>query len=75
MADLADLRRGRASSVIEKKNYQNKSVKVCVIGLGTVGYPTACYIENYSFLCTVTTTTDIKMKSNPLCVRVLCEEV
>jgi len=38
--------------MIEKKDHQNKSVKVCVIGLGTVGYPTANYISNHGFsLC------------------------
>jgi nucleotide sugar dehydrogenase len=36
----------------ENKDCQNNSVKVCVAGLGTVGYPTAQHISNQGFsLC------------------------
>ncbi len=31
------------------RNNLNKSDKVCVAGLGTIGYPTACYISNQGF--------------------------
>lgn len=35
--------------MIKGKNGHNKSVKVCVAGLGTVGYQTACYISDHGF--------------------------
>lgn len=53
-------------SVIEKKSNGNKSVKVCVIGLGTVGYPTACHISNHGFsLCGYDIDRQKLMKINP----------
>ena len=49
---MTDLCRGRIAIKTEKKDRQNNSVKVCVAGLGTVGYPTACHISNHGFsLC------------------------
>ncbi len=41
--------KGISSLTIKRKYDQNKLDKVCVIGLGTVGYPTACYISNHRF--------------------------
>lgn len=39
----------KGASLIEKKHDLGKSVRVCVIGLGTVGYPTACHISGHGF--------------------------
>jgi len=49
---MTDLHRGRIAIETEKKDCQNNFVKVCVAGLGTVGYPTAQHISNQGFsLC------------------------
>jgi len=49
---MTDLRRGRIVIKTEKKDCKNKPVKVCVVGLGTVGHPTAQHISDQGFsLC------------------------
>jgi nucleotide sugar dehydrogenase len=40
---------GKDLLMLKKKHNRDEAEKVCVIGLGTVGYPTACYIKNHGF--------------------------